>query len=478
MRQSAEYDRLLDVNRRSYALDALRGFAILTMILSGIIPFGVLPSWMYHAQVPPPSHVFNPNLPGITWVDLVFPFFLFAMGAAIPLALAKRIEQGAPYWKIVSQVLVRGLLLGGFAIYIEHVRPYTLNPEPNRETWLLSLLGFVLLFPIFMRLPNSWRPWIRLVVKVIGWGGAIAFMAMVRYPDGSRFSLDRSDIIIKVLANVAVFGSLIWLATQRNWLLRLGTIGVYLAILLSSSYAGWVQIIFNKSPIPWLFRMDYLRYLFIVIPGTIAGDMICTWMKSAKSEDAGKWPAWRFAFITVLMFGFVAVMLVGLKARLLIETTLVGSAMCLLAWWLVCRPRNETEKLIRDLVAWGIFWLVLGLAFEPYEGGIKKDHATMSYYFVTCGLAIFMLIAFTIIIDVFKKKRPLQLLIDNGQNPMIAYAGVSNFILPVLALTNLSLVLQRLTPTPWLGFLRGLFETILMALVVSFFTRRKVFWRT
>ena len=40
---------------RALGLDALRGFAILTMFLSGLIPFGVLPDWMYHAQVPPPS---------------------------------------------------------------------------------------------------------------------------------------------------------------------------------------------------------------------------------------------------------------------------------------------------------------------------------------------------------------------------------------------------------------------------------------
>lgn len=73
---------------RDTSIDALRGFAILTMILSGSIAYGdVLPAWMFHAQVPPPLHKFNATIPGITWVDLVFPFFLFSMGAAMPLAL-------------------------------------------------------------------------------------------------------------------------------------------------------------------------------------------------------------------------------------------------------------------------------------------------------------------------------------------------------------------------------------------------------
>ena len=57
-------------DKRAYSLDALRGYAILTMILSATIAFGILPGWMYHAQVPPPDHHFDPTVYGITWVDL------------------------------------------------------------------------------------------------------------------------------------------------------------------------------------------------------------------------------------------------------------------------------------------------------------------------------------------------------------------------------------------------------------------------
>ncbi|MBV6647244.1 MAG: DUF5009 domain-containing protein, partial [Cyclobacteriaceae bacterium] len=71
---------------RIQALDALRGIAILMMILSGVVPYTGLPAWMYHAQLPPPDRAFDPALPGLTWVDLVFPIFIFTLGAAIPLA--------------------------------------------------------------------------------------------------------------------------------------------------------------------------------------------------------------------------------------------------------------------------------------------------------------------------------------------------------------------------------------------------------
>src|SRR5438876_9514864 len=113
---------------------------------------------MYHAQVPPPAHEWNGKLPGITWVDLVFPLFLFSMGAAVPLAFSRRLDQGWPRWKLGLFVLERGFLLGFFALYVQAIRPYVLSKNPATLTWLAALLAFALLFPIFTRLPSAWKP--------------------------------------------------------------------------------------------------------------------------------------------------------------------------------------------------------------------------------------------------------------------------------------------------------------------------------
>jgi predicted acyltransferase len=97
---------------------------------------------------------------------------------------------------------------------------------------------------------------------------------------------------------------------------------------------------------------------------------------------------------------------------------------------------------------------------------------------VTSGLAIVVFTGCSILIDVFRRRRWLQLFIDNGQNPMIAYAGINNFITPVLVLTGGSKLLEAFATTPWRGFWKGVIITLLMALVVSLLTRRKIFWRT
>jgi hypothetical protein len=243
---------------------------------------------------------------------------------------------------------------------------------------------------------------------------------------------------------------------------------------------GWVRDVWMASPLPWLYHLYYLQYLCIVIPGTIAGDLILCWTRREVAGGfAGKaWPFGQYLAVLVTLAALFFTVLIGLKARWLIETTWLAVAFCFVGWMLFQKPLNDTERLYQKLFNWAIYWLVLGLIFEPYEGGIKKDHPTLSYYFVTSGLAIVVFIGCSILTDVFGRKRWLQLFIDNGQNPMIAYAGINNFIVPVLALTGGSAVLDHFATTPWRGFVKGAIITLLMALVVSGLTRRKIFWRT
>ncbi|MGE5402813.1 MAG: DUF5009 domain-containing protein [Ignavibacteriales bacterium] len=470
--------------RRAHALDALRGIAILGMILSGSIPFSgvaVLPAWMYHAQVPPPDHIFNPGLPGITWVDLVFPFFLFAMGAAIPLAMTKRIKACVPVWKLILQLLERGLLLAGFAIYIQHIKPYSISSDPDTWVRLISLLGFVLVFPMILRLPATMKPAYKVIIRIAGYLGAVILLSQLRYADGSGFLVTRSDIIILVLANVAFFGGVIWLFTQNNVLLRLGLLAFYLALRLTQNVEGsWNLLIWYATPAAWLYKLYYLQYLFIVIPGTIIGDMILKWMNSGESAIVTNTRATKtkYSLTAVLILLCLVINLYGLFTRALFYTLIADVIICIAGYLLLNKPENETGKLYKSLFNWGTYWLLLGLFFEAFEGGIKKDKSTLSYYFVTTGLAIFTYIAISICIDCFQKKKYFSLLIDSGQNPMIAYIAGSNFIMPVLAFTSLITVLNNLMVNPWLGFLKGLIFTMLVALTAAFFTRRKLFWRT
>ena len=92
--------------KRIATIDILRGITIFAMILCANIGYySDLPAWMFHGQTPPPDYAFDPSVKGITWVDLVFPFFLFTMGAAFPLAMRKRLESGTSKWAVAGSLV-------------------------------------------------------------------------------------------------------------------------------------------------------------------------------------------------------------------------------------------------------------------------------------------------------------------------------------------------------------------------------------
>ena len=487
--------------KRAYALDALRGSAILMMVLNELNPSGPhnsLPSYMYHAQVPPPKFVFNPNLPGVTWVDMVLPFFLFAMGAAIPFTMGRRMEKGTPRRGLVLSTILRALLLGLFAFYVEHIKTAAMVGNPL-QLFLTGITGFLLLFLILGRLPSEWKPSVRGLLKAAGWIAAIALLFFARYKDeyGLRFSIDRYDVIIVILANVALYTTLIYLFTRNNLLMRVGFLGILMALKLGSSVPGWVNSLYANYPIPYVNNMTSLghtavsilkafsffysigitHYLFIAIPGTIVGDMILTWMNTPEDEKQ-TWSGPRYAGFALFLFSTIVLCLCLLKGRYVTELVISLIPILLLGKWLTRAPVASIEKLIHDLYRWGAYFLILGMIFEPYEGGIKKDSATMSYFMVSAGLAIFTLLVYTILIDVFRKKHALQLLIDNGQNPMIAYTAAPNFVGLILTFTGVNRFLAKTIVAPWPSFFCAICITMIVALCVSFCTRKKIFWRT
>ncbi len=93
---------------RITSIDALRGFVMFTMIfvndLAGA-PKKVVPNWMVRFS---DRHKHGS---GMTFVDLVFPAFLFIVGMSIPFALGGRLSKGEAIWKIFGHVILRSLAL-------------------------------------------------------------------------------------------------------------------------------------------------------------------------------------------------------------------------------------------------------------------------------------------------------------------------------------------------------------------------------
>lgn len=588
---------------RAHALDALRGYAIITMVLSAMEAFSVLPRWMYHAQVPPPDHVFDPTIYGITWVDIIFPFFLFSMGAAIPLSLGRQHAKGESIMKLTWKTVQRWVKLTFFAIFIIHAFPFMLGYEQEWMRFAMPIFFFILLCLMFMPNPFGLSPY---KARAITWSAylvAVGFMLLQPYAGGAPFRLTDSDCIMLILANVSLTGSIIYLLTIGHHLRRLALLPFLVALFMAAHTANsWPAQLIHTSWLPWLYLPAYQEYLLIIIPGTVAGEWIAQWLEKMKANDTSKGLVDNYQKkneavlengnplkggrgavlengnkvkndekavlekenplkggreavlenvnkvkndekvvlenenkvrtrseemkdkenalalpVALLSLALIVVNVVLLFGRHLVAN-LVATMVLTALTALLLRSRREagttdveaakqraaskdassqeaakqevynqksssapvspTLHFWQRLSSAGAYLLLLGLCLESYEGGIRKDDVTLSYLFVTCGLAFYALLLLTVVCDHWHVRwlcTPLEMV---GKNPMVAYVSSSMVIIPVLILTQLYPYIDALSSQPLTGFLKGVLLTALCMALTAWFTHKRWFWKT
>lgn len=603
---------------RAHALDALRGYAIITMVLSAMEAFSVLPRWMYHAQVPPPDHVFDPTIYGITWVDIIFPFFLFSMGAAIPLSLGRQHAKGESIMKLTWKTVQRWVKLTFFAIFIIHAFPFMLGYEQEWMRYAMPIFFFILLCLMFMPNPFGLSPY---KARAITWSAylvAVGFMLLQPYAGGAPFRLTDSDCIMLILANVSLTGSIIYLLTIGHPLRRLALLPFLVALFMAAHTANsWPALLIHTSWLPWLYLPAYQEYLLIIIPGTVAGEWIAQWLEKMKANDTSKGLVDNYQKkneavlesgnplkgrggavlengngvkndekvvlengnplkggrgavlengngakndekvvlenenkvrtrseemkdkenalalpVALLSLALIIVNVVLLFGRHLVANLVATMVLTALTAWLL-RSRREagttgveaakqrsaskdassqnaakqevsnreaslqeaakqevynqkcssitaspTLHFWQRLSSAGAYLLLLGLCLESYEGGIRKDDVTLSYLFVTCGLAFYALLLLTVVCDHWHVRwlcAPLEMV---GKNPMVAYVSASMVIIPVLILTHIYPYIDALSSQPLTGFLKGVLLTALCMALTAWFTHKRWFWKT
>lgn len=545
---------------RAHALDALRGYAIITMVLSAMEAFSVLPRWMYHAQVPPPDHVFDPTIYGITWVDIIFPFFLFSMGAAIPLSLGRQHAKGESIMKLTWKTVQRWVKLTFFAIFIIHAFPFMLGYEQEWMRYAMPIFFFILLCLMFMPNPFGLSPY---KARAITWSAylvAVGFMLLQPYAGGAPFRLTDSDCIMLILANVSLTGSIIYLLTIGHPLRRLALLPFLVALFMAAHTANsWPAQLIHTSWLPWLYLPAYQEYLLIIIPGTVAGEWIAQWLEKMKANDTSKGLVDNYQKkneavlengnplkggrgavlengngvkndekvvlenenkvrtiseemkekenalalpVALLSLALIVVNVVLLFGRHLVANLVATMVLTALTAWLLrsrreagttgveaakqetsnqkssSTPASPTLHFWQRLLSAGAYLLLLGLCLESYEGGIRKDDVTLSYLFVTCGLAFYALLLLTVVCDHWHVRwlcAPLEMV---GKNPMVAYVSASMVIIPVLILTHIYPYIDALSSQPLTGFLKGVLLTALCMALTAWFTHKRWFWKT
>lgn len=460
---------------RALSLDALRGIAILMMILSAMEPFGgILPGWMYHAQCPPPTHAFNPDCPGITWVDLVFPFFIFSMGAAIPFALSGRRRKGLTDLQLLVSTGKRFGLLAFFAFGTYYIRPWAVNVEPTYK-WLIALMGFFLFFMAFGRFSQLFEKRVNSILNNTGLVAIAATIYLLDHMGWVVFSLNSFDIIIMILACLALFGQAIWIipgsSTKKYLVIALMMLCFFLSAKLQDGWTASLWTHLNLAPfVTW----EYMKYLVVMLPGMIAGELMREHLGALSDGKAYRKVLWG---IVVLGLGMVLNCLITLYLRK-VELGFFFGVMFSVGLLLLARKCRKEIPLLWHLLLWGVGLVLAGFLLESLQGGIKKDPASISYLVLTPGLAFITLASLYILIDVLHLGRGFRLLLGAGQNPMLAYLAGSNLVFASFMVTGLNgIFFEDLYPV-WGGLTRALAITLLTGWISGIAARNKVFWKS
>lgn len=459
---------------RASGLDAYRGFFLLLMTFAMTIPHreGLFPQWMYHMQTPPSTDFIARA--GLTWRDLLFPGFLFTMCTAIPITNSLRLGKGMPYPAILWTAVKRFALLYLFALIIGHALPYWTRDYTQRGNFV-AIAGFLVCWPIFMRKPASWSESRFDIVKKLGWVLGAAFLIALPYVYGAQFDLARKDGIIHALAFVSLVTTTLWLFTRHNPLARLGVLGLVIALTAASDLGGPGADLLQRIEVPWLFQAWMAELLIIGIPATIIGDMLFKWMRQRADEARVSWPLWRLAALSAVSIAAVAAGVVGFYLRQVNATAIVLTALAVIGVALVRGAHSEREKILASLFRWSAVLLVAGALVEPLGGGIKKDPQTLSYLVFTAGAAMAILVALMIATDVLKlAKRATRLLVDVGQNPLLAYVAFTMFFNNIAWLT----VFPRWQASnAGQALMVSAVFTALVATLAAVTSRKRLFWR-
>ena len=164
------------VSGRLVSLDVFRGLTIAGMVL-------VNNAGSWSAVYPPLAHA---AWHGWTPTDLIFPFFVFIIGVAIPLAFEKRKVSGENQRDLYLKIFRRSAIIFGLGVLVLNAFPYTLDKFQHlRIPGVMQRLALCYLFASLIFLKTKVRTQIFIAVGLlIGYWMAMKLIAAPGFARG------------------------------------------------------------------------------------------------------------------------------------------------------------------------------------------------------------------------------------------------------------------------------------------------------
>jgi predicted acyltransferase len=348
----------------------------------------VVPDWMVHFSDR------HHGGSGMTFVDLVFPAFLFIVGMSIPLALGGRLAKGEAPWKMLLHVVIRTLSLLAIGILMVHETPDTAAMGWSGDWWC-----------VFMYL------------------SAMAAFCSISPPGSAGESARRSCRLFNLALRSAGFLALVYLAIVFRGQRRIISFAPFsidtwwYGIL---GLIGWAYLV--ASAVFLVFRQNRTAILACLAL------LMCLFAADRAGLFEGFWLN-RIVGIGGTLGSLPAIAVAGLLIGSMITSADFASS--------AARTRFT-------------FWFVAGctstalLLNRTY--GISKNQATPSWCFWACAITATLWYGFYLAGDVRQMKSISRPLVLSGQNVLLAYL-ISEMLPGLLDALGLSAGYGRLAAT-------------------------------
>jgi len=379
---------------RLRSLDLFRGWVIIVMTLVNYLA-GVsqIPAWAKHMP---------DKADGCTFVDLVFPAFLFAAGMAIPLALKKRLPPGGRPWNVLGRILTRAATLIFLGILMVNHGNYDSNRSIlTKDCWyLLAYLSVIAIWcappPHGERIRPRW-----LTARIVG----ITMMAFLLCVFRGKGNEDRA----------------VWL--QHSWWGILGLI-------------GWAYLVCCA--------------LFLLTKGRLAslmgcfGFLICLYIGGRHGRLDWLGPLNGFVDVGSVWGTTAASMLVGVLATVKLTD-----------------PDGMTRaQNLQWLLTFGALLFAAGMLLRPLHG-INKNAATDSYTLVAGAISCLLFTLIWLVCERSSARQNEIWVAIVGQNAVLAYI-LPGILESLCAVSGLPGVLHPWS-SGWAGTGNALLLTALVA---------------
>ncbi|MGL2995159.1 acyltransferase family protein [Flavobacterium sp. TSSA_36] len=371
---------------RLLSLDIFRGFTILLMTI-------VNNPGSWSAIYPPLEHA---EWNGCTPTDLVFPFFIFIMGTAIPFAMPEKTWNASVFQKIVVRS-IRIFCLGLFLNFFSKIALFGL------EGIALMVLRLGITFLVAYALLGNFS----LKVKSGLAFGLLALMLFLAFSGIEAYREVRIPGVLQRIAIVYFFAALLYL--KREYQKQILT-----ACVLLLGYWAIMTLI----PVPGVgpANLDKGSNLAAWLDNTLLNghlwDVVKTWD-----------PEGILSTLPAIASGIIG-MLIGQLFQL---------------------PISKIE-LVKKIAIYGLGLLLLGVFWDIFFP-INKSLWTSSYAVYTAGIASLCLIVLYYIIDVKRVDKWCQVFLFWGVNPMIVFffSGIIPRVLSGIQIQNPNLPTETLS---------------------------------